>query len=289
MRFSLPPPERTGVGWVLASAAVNFAFIAFLVWLGYQPPEEREVRYIVLDPPPSGIQQYDMTYVPPQPGDQSGDARLGAVSAAGRRLARSVAPLDASPVEVVTPPLRVPRSVREVGVDEAGREVVIGSRRLGPTFGDGRAWAAAPLTAVEKVEIALRVMEVDSGFRERLIEMIEALPPDSFAYADTPSWVADFAGGTWGVDQQWIHLGGIKIPTALLALLPFPQGNIFQAREAQRYEMIRQEIINTARRQEDMEDIRKAIEELRKRRDVERDALRDARRDSVIARDTIIK
>jgi hypothetical protein len=71
--------------------------------------------------------------------------------------------------------------------------------------------------------------------------------------------------------------------------LPFPQGNIFQAREAQRYEMIRQEIINTARRQEDMEDIRKAIEELRKRRDVERDALRDARRDSVIARDTIIK
>jgi len=99
-------------------------------------------------------------------------------------------------------------------------------------------------------------------------------------------------GRTWGIDGQFIHLGGIKIPTLLLALLPIPAtGNFDQAVEAADYERMRQEIIFQARRQADREQINNYIKELREREDEkrrQRQALL-AKPDTVIAaRDTII-
>src|SRR6266571_4496091 len=41
-----------------------------------------------------------------------------------------------------------------------------------------------------------------------------------------PVWTTDVAGKVFGIDSQFIHVAGIKIPTAALALLPIslPQG-----------------------------------------------------------------
>src|SRR3989441_12824467 len=42
-----------------------------------------------------------------------------------------------------------------------------------------------------------------------------------------PTWTTDVAGKTIGIDSQYIHVAGIKIPTAVPALLPItlPQGD----------------------------------------------------------------
>src|SRR2546428_6397945 len=49
-----------------------------------------------------------------------------------------------------------------------------------------------------------------------------------------PVWTTDVAGKVFGIDSQFIHIAGIKIPTAALALLPIslPQGNYDEQRRA---------------------------------------------------------
>src|SRR2546422_9450863 len=51
------------------------------------------------------------------------------------------------------------------------------------------------------------------------------------------------AGKTIGIDSQYIHVAGIKIPTAVLALLPItlPQGNYDEQRRARQLEDMRQD------------------------------------------------
>jgi hypothetical protein len=39
-----------------------------------------------------------------------------------------------------------------------------------------------------------------------------------------PSWVATVGGTRYGIDANHIYVAGLKIPTALLALLPLPGG-----------------------------------------------------------------
>ena len=129
-------------------------------------------------------------------------------------------------------------------------------------------------------------------YREQLVAAILAIPPDSFARGGARPWTTEIGGRTWGIDQQFIHLGGIKIPTMLLALLPIPAtGNFDQAVEAADYERMRQEIIFQARRQADREQINDYIKQLREREDEkrrQREALL-ARPDTIVtARDTII-
>src|SRR3989441_9854570 len=49
-----------------------------------------------------------------------------------------------------------------------------------------------------------------------------------------PTWTTDVAGKVFGIDSQFIHVAGIKIPTAAPALLPIslPQGNYDEQRRA---------------------------------------------------------
>lgn len=287
----MPPPVRLGAGWFLASASVNLAVLVALVWIGYQQREAERQAFTPFVPLDPGAREVAMIFLPPQAGGGDGDAAIAETRNA-LELSRALAPIAAAPIEFVSPPLEVPDRVRPVSRDSSALATAIGTRRrLGPAFTDGRVWKTPPLTDQERIEIAVRVAQLDPAVRERLANLLAEIPPDSFAFAVQQEWTKEIGGRKWGIDQQWIHLGGIKIPSALLALIPFPQGNIFAARDATRYEAIRREIIENARRQEDMEDIKGNIKALRERIDAERRLQRErvARRDSVIAsRDTII-
>jgi hypothetical protein len=107
------------------------------------------------------------------------------------------------------------------------------------------------------------------------------MPRDSFALPAPPRWTTEIDGNTWGVDGSWIYLGDFKIPTALLALLPLPQGNYERAQDAANLQRMREEIIDAARRAETASDFRRYVGEVRKRRDAEREREK-ARRDTVI-------
>src|SRR3989442_4595340 len=56
-----------------------------------------------------------------------------------------------------------------------------------------------------------------------------------------PVWTTDVAGKVFGIDSQYIHVAGIKIPTAALALLPIslPQGNYDEQLRARQLDEMR--------------------------------------------------
>jgi hypothetical protein len=175
----------------------------------------------------------------------------------------------------------------QTGATDSGAVPGMGIRRGGvlrPVYGDGRLWvrvSEAELGVVGPSEdVATHVARVDAAVRERLKAFIDTMPRDSFALPPPPVWTTEISGNTWGVDPAWIYLGDIKIPTALLALLPFPQGNYELAQANQELLRIRQEIINAARRAESAAEFRYYVDRLRERVDAERAAQR-ARRDSI--------
>jgi hypothetical protein len=170
-----------------------------------------------------------------------------------------------------------------------GEEAPANARRLGPAYAGGRVWVRpfeAGLGVVgPSASVAIHVARVDSALRERIKSWVDTMPRDSFALPAPERWTAEIAGKTWGVDQQWIYLGDFKLPTALLALLPLPQGNYDRAREAQELQRIRSEIIDAAERAENAAEFNDYVKDLRRRKDEER-ALEQARREAA-RRDTI--
>ena len=92
-----------------------------------------------------------------------------------------------------------------------------------------------------------------------------------------PSWVVGGgAGGTpkFGIDSQFIHVAGIKIPTMALALLGnlLPQGNFDEAMRARQLDAMRQDLLQAAARAQTLQDFRRYVRELRERKQAERDA-----------------
>lgn len=198
---------------------------------------------------------------------------------------RPVRGADTTRVATIIAPTEVP-----VGIPPSpDSAMVIGTNRtIGPSFAEGRVWVR-PLEAELGVvgpstSVAAHVARVDSALRVKILSFIDSMPPDSFATRAMPSWTSEIDGQTWGMDGKWIYLGDLKLPTALLALLPFPQGNYYEAKREQELQRIRTDIIRAARAAENAEDFKDYVEQVRRRKQEERDAER-ARQ--AAARDTV--
>jgi hypothetical protein len=199
---------------------------------------------------------------------------------------RAIQRRDTTRVATIVAPTEVPVGIPPVP-DSA---MVIGTARtIGPAYAEGRVWVR-PLEAELGVvgpspSVAAHVARVDSALRDRIVAFIDSMPRDSFAPPQMPAWTSEIDGETWGVDSKWIYLGDIKLPTALLALLPFPQGNYYEVKREQELQRIRADIIRAARAAENAEDFRHYVNEVRKRKQEEREAER-ARQEA--ARDTVV-
>jgi hypothetical protein len=101
-----------------------------------------------------------------------------------------------------------------------------------------------------------------------------------------PTWTADVAGKVFGIDSQYIHVAGIKIPTAALMLLPvtLPQGNYDEQRRARQLDEMRADLMQAARRTETLQLFKQYVRDLRARKQAERDAERRAKGDSAGAK-----
>ena len=65
-----------------------------------------------------------------------------------------------------------------------------------------------------------------------------------------------------GLDSKWIYLGPLKIPTALLALLPIKlQGNMSNYEFNQQLQLMRSDLYEAARRSATYDDFKQAIKE----------------------------
>lgn len=291
-----PAPPRVEWGWFVLSAGINALVLTGLVWLAGQ---KQDVQPLVLAMAADSPDIEYMVYLVPaqvemEPAGEG--ARVTGRDESPENPVERLPVLPAQPeqqVEVVAPPTEVPTEIVALDPDSMLSDAVIGNRRLlGPSFGSGELWVPVELTPQDRALIAIHLADIDSLYRKQLIAAIQAIPPDSFALAGSKPWVTEVNGQTWGIDGQFIHLGPIKIPTVLLALLPIPAtGNFDQAVEAREYERIRQEILFHAARQADREQIDDYIKELREREDERRRQRRAllARPDTIVAaRDTII-
>jgi ATP phosphoribosyltransferase regulatory subunit HisZ len=91
-------------------------------------------------------------------------------------------------------------------------------------------------------------------------------------------------GGTWGMDQQNIHLGKVKIPNAVLALLSGNlqknlRGNPTELANERRLSDIRADLLQHANREMSEDEFKQAVKAIRQRKDRERAARRLARQD----------
>lgn len=281
-RLSLPPAPRTAKRWYLFSAAVHVVLIGG--WVLLSAHYGRDAEPLLRLPEAPELPRITLRYVRP-------------TGAAGQPGARALRPSDAlriprDTVVRIVVPVEVRLNVRMDSLTVSLRPIVGTSRRLGPSVGDGRLWhvpVEIPFEDGVVLDPIVVAADLDSLIFARLMAFLDTLPPDPFASPDSPSWVTEIGGKKWGIDEKWIHLGDIKLPAALLALIPAPEGNYYQAKQAQAMQRIREEIIRTTQRQEDLKDIRGYIAELRARKAAERDASRHDRAaaDSV-ARDSLI-
>jgi hypothetical protein len=291
MRNWLPPKQpRASPWWIVASVAAHVALIALLLAIPRRtyPPT---LTYIVLAPP-SGGETIELPPLGPiQPLGATRAPRPGRPTT--RAAARPSAPPPPAPTEIPSaiPPVP-PEAVSGGGVPTGGDTVTAappvvryGWRALGPHYGDGRLWirpwdaiaAAIAASGRDTVTPAMHVALIDSAIVARLHAFLDTLPPDSFAVATPKPWTTEINGQKWGVDGSWIYLGGLKLPTAVLALLPLPQGNYDRAKHEADLMQIREDIIQAARRAESAAEFRKYVEETRKRRDAEREAKKNQR------------
>ncbi len=168
-------------------------------------------------------------------------------------------------------------------------------RRLGPAYGDGRLW----VPPIDVVALGRQLPSapgagatggtpgpgaLDSVVTARLLAFLDTVPPDSFALPEAPKWTTEIDGKTWGIDGRWIYLGDLKLPAALLALLPIPEGgyNYDQSKAARDLQRMREDILQAAQRAATAEEFNRYVKELRQRKDREREEKRRVRRDTII-------
>lgn len=290
---SLHPPERISLreraAWALASVVFHLLMIVALLLV---PRPDRPVEQVRFVPLGEGVPEAGrIVYLVPTPGAEGAGPPL---PTPGTRAERALPTPAVAQVPERRPEARgepgraVPDTLAPVG------EVAIGRRRLlRPAYGDGRLWVPpidvlqlgrrlpgpeGPVAATPGVETLERLVT------SRLMAFLDSLPPDSFAPPEAPRWTTEIAGRTWGVDGQWIYLGDLKLPAALLALLPLPEGgyNFDQARAAGELQRMRRDLLQAAQRAETQAEFNRYVRELRARKDAEREAQRRMPRDTII-------
>src|SRR6185503_16475040 len=93
------------------------------------------------------------------------------------------------------------------------------------------------------------------------------------------SWTTQILGKTFGLDSTYIYLGGLKIPAAVLALLPIKGGGVtMEYSQANRLALIREDLARASSRAQNLEDFKRAIRELR----AERERLKEIKRNQRI-------
>ena len=186
------------------------------------------------------------------------------------------APVAALPEAVATPAPGDP----EAPADTADTPEAPGYSRLGPGFARGRLWVR-PLPLPPR-ELAQRLTRshtelVDSAVTAIIQTFLDSVALDPASRAtELPSWTTTIAGSKFGLDSKWIYVAGLRIPAAVLALLPIPaRGN--ESRAFDRSGEMYQDLQRAAQRAANVEEFKGAIREIRERKEREREFERNQR------------
>jgi hypothetical protein len=260
----LPVTRRA---WAL-TAALHAVALFLAIAVPWQAA--RRTEYIVLQP----LEPRDTLNIAPFAGSRPNRAR-GPVAATSAR---------AEPPAPAPPPPAPPVDTGSGG----GLPAYDPSATLAPAPqpGDGRLWVSPrPALPAAVAEALYGDQEArDSAAVGRLRAMVDSMNQvldQVQRERQRPSWTVGGEGGTpkFGIDSQYIHVAGIKIPTMALALLGsvLPQGNYDEGLRARQLQDMRADLLRAADRGQTFRDFRRYVRELRERKQAERDAERRRR------------
>ncbi len=240
------------------------------MWIEGRPPvrPHRPAEVIFLAPPASGPAVVPMPYRVPRAAGREG-AGLSA-----QRSARPVIRTDPQVVATLPEPVPTPAVPDRSSVPPAVSRGPIGI--IGPGLADGNLWVR-PLPLPPK-ELAQRLSKkhvelVDSAVTAIVQGYLDSIASDPASRdVGLPSWTKDIAGKKFGIDGKNIYLAGLKIPAAVLALLPLSGGgNIDQNRAYNHLMDLRADLQYAAQRSANLEEFKTMIKDMRLRKERERE------------------
>ena len=264
----LPPKRR----WSLVALAVSTALhgLFFFVYIEGRTPvlPHRPHELIVLAPSATGPAVTPMPYRIPR---AAGNAGTGASA----RVAPTRPIIRSAPQAVATVPEPVERPVvpDTGGVPSPQRRALIGI--AGPGLADGHLWVR-PLPLPPR-DLAKRLTKnhaqlVDSAVTAIVQGYLDSIANEPAARnAALPSWTTQIAGKKFGIDAKNIYIAGLKIPAAVLALLPISGGNIDQNRAYNHLMDLRADLQYAAQRSENLAEFKEMIRDMRLRKERERE------------------
>lgn len=192
-------------------------------------------------------------------------------------------PVSKTPAPRITSPSAVPSSLPPVQETPRAQEEPGGSgpllgaggpaRGIRPSYSDPRVWTApgdivaAPKSAKEKMDSA--IASIIAPYNDSIAAQAGARRPGD--------WTIEKDGRKYGIDEKYIRLGKISIPTAILALLPInTTGNPTMNDRNRLQNQMRADIFWNAQRGMNEADFKKAVKSIRERKERERSAQKKA-------------
>jgi hypothetical protein len=243
-------------------------------------------QIIVLSPPSDGPEESPMRYQPPEvPANRSGRARADGSRGGNRNAVRPALPAprqaiaelpEKTPERMLADTGSTPRPERR---PPAEASAPLG--RIGPGLAQGRLWVR-PLPLPPR-DLAQRLTRSHAELIDSAVTSVVQAYLDSIANDPAskdqglPSWTTNIAGKKFGLDGKNIYVAGLKIPAAVLALLPIPAGNIDQNRAYNHFMDLRTDLMYAAQRAQNMEEFKTMIREMRERKEREREFQKNQR------------
>jgi hypothetical protein len=278
--FNLSLPKRPRWPWIAIAVSIVAHTLLLFGWVTGRIPDVPRLprQLIVLSAPAEGPEHAVTPYQMPRTTDAT-ERPQSRRRTAGRRPDRRELPATPEAVKVLPTPEAAARPQADTGIAEVARARV---GRIGPGLADGRLWVR-PLPLPPR-ELAQRLTRSQAELLDSVVSAVVQAYLDSIASepatknAGLPSWTTEIAGRKFGIDSKNIYIAGIKIPAAVLALLPLSGGgNIDQNRAYNRLMDLRQDLLYAAQRAETMEEFKQIIREIRQRKERERELERNQR------------
>jgi hypothetical protein len=200
----------------------------------------------------------------------------------GRPPSKTVVPRLVAPVTVPTTIPTVTTTATPSRTDEGTGELVGNggpARGIKPVFADPRLWGppgkivSAPRTLKQDLDSLIA-----SGIG-RYNDSIAAIP--ATPRWENGDWTVEHNGRKYGIDPQFIRLGPVSIPTALLAMLPLNlTGNPMEQARNKAMNYQHRDITEHAEQAITEADFNKAVRSIRERKERERAAAGGAGGDS---------
>jgi hypothetical protein len=272
-------PKRRPWPWIAILASVLLHSLLLFGWVSGRLPTVPRLPHqlIVLAPLSEGPETVTMRYQWPRAAsERTGRNLADSRRRLGRRAVRPELPAPIQTVPALPERERVPVAAAEA--DTGSAPLTVSKRaipRLGPGLAEGKLWVR-PLPLPPR-ELAQRLSRSRAALVDSAVTAIVQAYLDSIANDPAsknqglPSWTTKLAGKKFGLDSKNIYIAGLKIPAAVLALLPIPAGNIDQNRAYNHLMDLRADLIYAAQRAETMEEFKTVIREIRERKERERE------------------